>query len=247
MRWWRHRGSFFCDTYGSTELGLGGIMRWWAPGSRPRPCVQGRPFPRAFAVRIVDPSWRDLPRGAVGRILVRASTHFHGYWNGHDTWARHRIDGWWWGGDVGRIDERGELLFLDREDDVVHTATGPIYSLPVEELLLSHPRVMEAAVFARPAADGRGDEAIAWIVPRGWLQRSAISLSRERIQALEAELLEFAGRQLDTPGLAAVKTVALDELPLGATGKLLKRRLRELAVRPVHDDREPALAGGMNQ
>src|SRR5262245_42320228 len=147
--WRRRRGSLFLDSYGSTEIGAGGILQVWVPGSTPEPCIQGKPLPPQFAFRIVSERWEDLPRGEAGRILVKSSTHFAGYWNNHDAWSESRIDGWWWGGDVGRVDAKGRLLFLDREVDVVRTRRGKVYTLPVEEALLADDRVMEAAVFQR--------------------------------------------------------------------------------------------------
>jgi long-chain acyl-CoA synthetase len=229
------KGSVFLDSYGSTEIGAGGIIHLWLPGQTPQPCVQGRPMPTQFGVRIVDQDWRDLPAGSEGRILVRSSTHFEGYWNNHDAWAAQRIDGWWWGGDVGRIDERGRLLFLDREADSVATPSGPVRTLPVEERLLLHPAVMEAAVFARAVDPAAGiGEPVAWVVPKGVLRADQIAAEPDRWRELEKDLLDWAHAG---PGpsatLAAVRVVALDTLPLGVTGKVLKRRLRELTAAPA--------------
>jgi acyl-coenzyme A synthetase/AMP-(fatty) acid ligase len=237
VRWGRHRGSVFLDSYGSTEIGAGGIVQLWFPGSRPEPCVQGKPLPTQFAFRIVDAGWNDLPRGEAGRILVRSSTHFAGYWNNHDTWADGRIDGWWWAGDVGRVDARGRLVFLDREVDLVRGVDGVVHTLPVEEELLADPRVMEAAVFQRttdPAA-GTG-EAVAWVVPRRWLEREEpppVDLAR-----LERDLAARAEERLGVR-LSAVRALPLAELPLGVTGKVLKRRLRELVLAPGREAPAP--------
>jgi len=234
LRWGlsRRRGSIFLDSYGSTEIGAGGILQAWFPGSRPEPCVQGKPLPTQFDVRIVDERWTDLPRGEVGRILVKSTTHFAGYWNDHDAWSQNRIDGWWWGGDVGRLDAKGRLHFLDREVDVVRTRRGKLYTLPVEEELLADDRIMEAAVFQRTAdPGGQTGDAVAWVVPRGWLRRDGPGPSPEELAALRRDLLARANRGCaDGPALAAVETVPLSELPLGLTGKVLKRRLRALAA-----------------
>jgi long-subunit acyl-CoA synthetase (AMP-forming) len=59
--------------------------------------------------------------GRVSTLAGRTLAHFGGYWNDHDSWADHRRDGWWWGGDVGRIGAGGHLVFLDREPDSVRT------------------------------------------------------------------------------------------------------------------------------
>jgi acyl-coenzyme A synthetase/AMP-(fatty) acid ligase len=223
---WGRRGSVFLDSYGSTEIGAGGILQMWLPGSDPVPCRQGRPMPTQFGFRIVDRFWRDLPDGEEGRILVRSTTAFAGYWNDHGRWAASRIDGWWWAGDVGRRDERGRLLFLDREADSVETRHGVLRTLPVEERLLAHPRVLEAAVFrGGDEPDGSG-WAAALVVPKGAVTRADLAALDPGLPALEAELLDRANRDRAGPPLAALRAVALADVPFGATGKVLKTRLR---------------------
>ena len=224
---WLPRGSLFLDSYGSTEIGAGGIMQLWPPGSTPQPCLQGTPMPTQFAYRIVDEAWRDVPAGTEGRILVRSTTAFAGYWNNHDRWVASRVDGWWWAGDVGCRDRRGRLLFLDREADSVHTAYGVLRTLPVEERLLAHPQVMEAAVFqAGRDPDGLG-HAVALVAPRGALKAADLDASGLDRGRLAEELREWANTGRSGPPLAAVRVVGLDEIPFGVTGKVLKTRLRE--------------------
>ena len=227
---WRPRGSVFLDSYGSTEIGAGGIMHPWLPGSVPQPCVQGRPMPTQFAFRIVDESWRDLPAGQEGRILVRTRTAFAGYWNDHERWADSHIDGWWWAGDIGKRDQKGRLVFLDREVDSVRTREGVLRTLPVEERLLAHPKVMEATVFqAGREHDGTG-VAVAVVAPQGAPTRDALAASGIDLPALQSELLEWANQDLSTPRLTAVRVVSLEEIPFGVTGKVRKSVLRESTV-----------------
>jgi acyl-coenzyme A synthetase/AMP-(fatty) acid ligase len=222
------KGSAFIDTYGSTEIGRGGIAHVWRPGSVPVPCLQGKPMPTQFGMRIVDEEWQDLPRLTEGRILVRSTTHFEGYWNDHDTWADSRIDGWWWGGDVGWIDRRGRLFFLDREADSVRTPWGVIRTLPVEEALLAHPAVMEAAVFQRTTDKQTGQgEAVAWVVPKGVLTADDLG-DPDRWTGLEQELRERAAQVVGpAKSVEDIQIVSLADVPFGVTGKVLKRNLRE--------------------
>jgi 3-aminoavenalumate diazotase len=233
------KGSVFVDSYGSTEIGAGGIMQLWTPGSRPVPCKQGKPMPTQFGMRIVDERWHDLPRGSEGRILVRSTTHFDGYWNDHDTWAHFRHGGWWWGGDVGLVGPRGHLFFLDREADSVRTEAGVIRTLPVEERLLEHAAVMEAAVFERTTDHLAGlGEAVAWVVPRGVLTAADLDKIQD-VPRLEADLRAWADEALQAPlRLAEVRLVALESVPLGVTGKILKRQLREQASAQVGAEAE---------
>jgi acyl-coenzyme A synthetase/AMP-(fatty) acid ligase len=229
---WRAKGSLFIDSYGSTEIGAGGIFQVWLPNSDPVPCIQGKPLPTQFAFRIVDEDWSDIPRGQEGRILVRSSTYFDGYWNNHGMWAEGHIDGWWWAGDVGRIDERGRLVFLDREIDSVRTPEGVLRTLPFEERLLSHPGVMEAAVFQADtdAQTGLG-RAVAWVTPRGALTMADMQVLGLDTAELERELLKYTNAVADRVRLSSVHIVPLEEIPFGVTGKVLKRRLREVCSR----------------
>jgi acyl-coenzyme A synthetase/AMP-(fatty) acid ligase len=228
------RGSGFCDTYGSTEIGIGGTMQIWLPGSRPEPCVQGRPMPTQFEIRITDKSWNDVASPEQpGRILVRSSTYFGGYWNAHDRWTASRIDDWWWGGDVGKVDRQGRLHFLDREEDSVQTADGTTFTLPIEERLLEHPRVMEAAVYQYDTDERTGlGKAASVVVPVGWLTEDDVrDVSDQARRALASELLEWASvaRDHEARQLSAVRVVPLSQLAIGVTGKVLKRTLRECA------------------
>jgi acyl-coenzyme A synthetase/AMP-(fatty) acid ligase len=225
------KGSVFVDSYGSTEIGAGGIVQVWGPGSRPVPCLQGKPLPTQFGVRIVDEDWHDVPRGAEGRILVRSTTHFEGYWSDHGTWAANRHDGWWWGGDVGRLGPRGELFFLDREADSVRTESGIVRTLPIEERLLEHPAVMEATVFQGTTDPRTGlGEPVAWVVPAGALTAADVAAMADGgLADMEEQLREWAGTVLPPAQRLEVKVVPLESVPFGVTGKVLKRQLRERA------------------
>jgi long-chain acyl-CoA synthetase len=243
----RKAGSAFLDSYGSTEIGAGGILQIWLPGSAPQPCVQGKPMPTQYGLRIVDEQWRDVPSGEEGRILVDSTSYFDGYWDDHTRWAQSRIDGWWWGGDVGRIDAKGRLVFLDREADSVRTADGVLRTLPVEERLLSHPRAMEAAVFQSGAdpVDGTG-RAVAWVAPKGVLTGADLEkVPHGERTALERELLDLSHDGRQGARLAQVRVVALEQIPMGVTGKVLKRQLRELSERETPTgNRQASQTGG---
>ncbi|TMQ18692.1 MAG: acyl--CoA ligase [Deltaproteobacteria bacterium] len=221
------RGSFFINPYGSTEIGGGAVYYFSVPGQQALPCKVGKPtsgIGGAWQCRIVDKNWRDVPVGQVGRIVLKGEYAPQGYWNNDDLWFENRFDGWTWIGDVGRMDEQGFLYFLDREIDAIATRGGNVYSLEAEEHILAHDEVMEAAVVRRRLpGEAELGEAIALIVPKGYLVRDAALRDWSR---LEADVLAFANARI-APGIAAVRVVALDELPLGVTGKVLKRKLRE--------------------
>jgi len=232
-------GSFFINPYGSTEIGGGAVYYFSVPGQPAVPCKVGKPtsgMGGEWKLRIVDREWRDVPVGQVGRIVLKGEYSPQGYWNNDDLWFENRFDGWTWIGDLGRVDDQGFLYLLDREVDAIATAEGTVYSLEAEEHILAHDEVMEAAVVKRrlPANPELG-EAVALIVPRGYLEPSAAPRDWSR---LEADVLAFVNERI-TPRIAEVRAVALAELPLGVTGKVLKRKLRdaldaERGVRPTH-------------
>jgi len=106
----------------------------------------------------------DAPdAGEVGRIAIRGATLFSGYWpDGHGGPA---ADGWFVTGDIGFLDDDGELHLVDRASETVTVAGFTVYPREVEQVLGLHPGVAEAAVIGVPAAGG-GEEVAAVLVPR---------------------------------------------------------------------------------
>jgi len=239
-------GSFFINPYGSTEIGGGAVYHFSVPGQKAIPCKVGKATSGTggdWKMRIVDKDWRDVPAGQVGRIVLKGEYAPRGYWNNDEQWFENRVDGWTWIGDVGRIDEEGFLYFLDREVDAIKTVGGTVYSLEAEEHILAHEEIMEAAVVKRTLpSDADLGEAIALIVPKGHLEREE---PRRDWSRLEADVKAFANARIAAK-IAEVRVVALEELPLGVTGKVLKRKLREaLDAEPAgasapRDRRDPA-------
>jgi acyl-coenzyme A synthetase/AMP-(fatty) acid ligase len=110
------------------------------------------------------------------------------------------------------------------------TTAGLIRTLPLEERLLEHSGVMEAAVFQRTTEPDSGlGEAVAWVVPRGALTAADLN-NISGIPELELELRAWANELLEPPKrVSEVRAVALESVPFGVTGKVLKRQLREQA------------------
>ena len=88
-----------------------------------------------------------------------------GYWNNPEANARALRDGWLWTGDLGALDTDGFLTLKDRSKDMIISGGANIYPREIEEVLLTHAGVLEAAVVGRPHADW-GEEAIAFVVRR---------------------------------------------------------------------------------
>ena len=172
----------------------------------------GRPY-AGTELRVVDAEGRDLPPRETGEILVRGPTTFKGYWRDPEATAAALRDGWLHTGDAGYLDEDGFLFILDRVKDMIISGGENIYPVEVENALCAHPDVTEAAVIGVP--DARWGEAVKAVVvlkPDSHLQaEDLIAFARERIARYKLpRSVEF-----------------VDALPRNATGKLLRRMLRE--------------------
>jgi acyl-coenzyme A synthetase/AMP-(fatty) acid ligase len=208
----------FYDRFGSTELGWGLMVQVRTLDTPRRDRCMGRPDPLAtFAV--LRPDGTPAPAGEYGLIGVRSPSLTPGYWNDSDTTVRSRLGGWWLTGDVGLQDEEGLFYQVDRAVDVVPTAAGTGYSVLMEELILAElPEIGECAV----VAGRRGDEPVAVVVVR---------LDDPGADLPPGPLLDRVNKALAGAGQPAVTLLEIartdDDLPVGYTGKVLKRRLRE--------------------
>lgn len=172
----------------------------------------GRPY-AGTALRVVDAEGRELPRGETGEIVVRGPTTFKGYWRDPEATAAALRDGWLHTGDAGYLDEDGFLFILDRVKDMIISGGENIYPVEVENALCSHPGVAEAAVIGVP--DERWGEAV-----------KAVVVLKPGTTLQAAELIAFARERI--AGYKTPRTVEfVPALPRNATGKLLRRALRE--------------------
>ena len=179
-----------------------------------KPGTVGQPI-LGVDIRCVDQEGRFVPSGERGEIVIRGPNIMKGYYNRPEATAEVTRNGWFHTGDVGTIDEEGYLTIVDRTKDMIIRGGFNVYPREIEEVLMTHPGVSLAAVIGVP--DERlGEEVKAFVV-----RRPDTALT-------EAELLEWSRDQL-----AAYKYPRLiefrDTLPLGATGKVLKRALKSPA------------------
>jgi acyl-CoA synthetase (AMP-forming)/AMP-acid ligase II len=165
-------------------------------------------------VRIADADDRELPAGEPGEIQVRGPAVMAGYWGRPEATAAALRGGWLHTGDVGRLDDRGYLFVLDRLKDLIITGGSNVYAREVEDVLLRHPAVHDAAVFGVP--DRVWGEAVTAVVVAG----PGDAVGPEDLRAFCRENLADYMRP---------KHVHLAEgLPRNSYGKVLKRELREL-------------------
>jgi long-chain acyl-CoA synthetase len=172
----------------------------------------GRPY-AGTDLRVVDAGGRALPPGETGEIVVRGPTTFKGYWQDPEATAAALRDGWLHTGDAGYVDEEGFVFILDRVKDMIISGGENIYPVEVENALAAHPAVAEVAVIGVP--DSRWGEAVKAVV----VLKAGASLKAE-------ELLDFARERIARYKLPR-SVEFVEALPRNATGKLLRRALRE--------------------
>jgi acyl-CoA synthetase (AMP-forming)/AMP-acid ligase II len=165
-----------------------------------------------------------LPAGQPGEVTIRGANVMAGYWNKPEQTAAALRDGWYWSGDVGRLDEQGYLFLLDRSKDMIISGGENIYCTEVEDALYTHPGVLEATVFGIPSEQwGEAVHAVVVLRPGVELdEQSLIGHCRSRIAHYKA------------PRSIAFST---EPLPKSGPGKVLKRELRA----PHWADRDAAI------
>jgi long-chain acyl-CoA synthetase len=198
--------------YGMTETNAYGPQNIGDDYVR-KPSSAGRTVP-IMQVRVADEEGREVPRGEVGEIQFRGANLIRGYWNKPEATADAFIDGWLHTGDLGRMDDEGFIYVEDRAKDMVIRGGENIYCAEVEAAIYEHPSVYEAAVFGVPH-DRLGEELVAAVVARDG-------------ETLDAdELRRHVGERLAAFKVPSKVVLVDGQLPRGATGKILKRELRD--------------------
>lgn len=210
---WRDRGVGVVQGYGLTEASPGATM---LRGADPADRLGSAGTPCFFSdVRIGGFGLGPPRRGEPGEILVQGPNLSPGYWGqAAATEAAFRADGWLRTGDLGRMDDDGYLYVVDRVKDMFISGGENVYPAEVEQAVYSHPAVAEVAVIGVP--DERWGE-----VGR------AVVVVRHGETLDEAALLEHLEGRLGRYKIPRSVTF-VDELPHNASGKLLKKRVREL-------------------
>lgn len=209
-------GCGFCQQYGMTET-TGTIVYLppedHDPAGTPRMRGAGIPLP-GVELKIIDEDGKELPRGEVGEVATRSHLNMKGYWKLPEATAETiSEDGWLRTGDAGYMDEDGYLYIQDRVKDVIISGAENVYPAEVESAIYGHPSIAEVAVIGIPD-DQWGEAVKAIVVPKPGAsidEQDIIAFARQRIAAFKAP------KSVDV----------IDELPRNASGKILRRKLRE--------------------
>lgn len=211
IRTYQKRGLVFSQGYGMTETSPG-VLFLGSQDSVRKAGTAG--VPHFFTdVRVVDDRDRPVGPGEKGEVLVAGPNVMRGYWGRPEETAQVLADGWFRSGDVATVDHEGYVQIVDRVKDVIISGGENVYPAEVELALSAHPDVAECAVIGVPD-DKWGEVGKAIVVPT----------SDEH--ADEAELLAYLRERL--AGYKVPKSVTFTtELPRSATGKVLRKALRE--------------------
>ncbi|MEV5914139.1 acyl-CoA synthetase [Streptomyces chartreusis] len=199
----------FYNCFGQSEIGpLATVLAPDEHKGRMDSCGRSVLFVDA---RVVDEDGKDVPDGTPGEIVYRSPQLCEGYWEKPEETAEAFRDGWFRSGDLAVRDAHGYFTIVDRVKDVINSGGVLVASRQVEDALYTHEGVAEVAVIGLP--DERWIEAVtAVVVPRG--------------EVSETALIDHAREKL--PHFKAPKRVVfVDELPRNASGKILKRELRD--------------------
>ncbi len=182
----------------------------------------GKPFDHV-SLRIVDPDNGEIaPQGAVGEVWLRSDQNMLGYWQKPDETAAVLTDeGWLHTGDAGWVDPEGYLFLHDRIKDMIVSGAENIYPAEVENVVFAHPAVADVAVIGVP--DDKWGETVKAIVVRS---PDVAPDGLDRDQDLASDIIAFARDRL-AHYKCPTSVSFTDVLPRNATGKVLKRELRE--------------------
>lgn len=170
----------------------------------------GLPFPSTL-MRVVDEEGQPVAAGTAGEIQIQGPQVMKGYYNRPEDTAEAIREGWLCTGDIGVMDEDGYFRIVDRKKDMVLVSGFNVYPNEVEDVLVSHPKVLEAAVIGVP------DETSGEVV-------KAFVVKRDK-SLTEAELIEFCRGEMT--GYKRPKHIEWrDELPKSNVGKILRKDLR---------------------
>ncbi len=215
QRWEEITGHKLIEGYGLSETTAPTHIN---PPHRPKYGTVGLPLPFTEA-RIVDPNdpGKELPIGQSGEIAVRGPQVTKGYWRNPDATRRAFHDGWFLTGDIGKVDEEGYFSIEERKKDMLKVSGFSVFPAEVEAIMYRHPAIAEVGVVGVPDPY-RGEDPLAFVV-----------LKPEAKGTVSAEqVIEWCRTNMSV--YKAPRQIRfIDALPKTASGKVLKRVLREQA------------------
>lgn len=208
-------GAIITEGYGMSEtsnvLTINPIYTLRKPGG------VGLPLPDND-IRIVDieTGMKDMPAGEAGELIAKGPTIMSGYWNNPEETANVMRDGWLYTGDIGYIDHDGHVFIVDRKKDMVLASGFNVYPREIDEIMYTHPKVLQACAFGIPDPK------------RGETVKVAVVLKPGE-KMTEEEVKDFCRKSL-SPYKVPTDVAFMNELPVTAVGKVDRKRLRQMEM-----------------
>jgi long-chain acyl-CoA synthetase len=208
-RWENLTGVPIIEAYGLTEASPSIACN--IPNGTHRRGTIGIPIP-STQIKIVDEKNQEVPPGQPGHLLVKGPQVMDSYWNNEEETEKVFIDGWLQTGDIASISFDGFIKILDRKKEMINVSGFNVYPNEIENAMLNHPKVLEAAAVATWEKDGRE-------VVKLYAVKKDTSLT-------EAELIQYSSNWLTN--YKRPKYIEFrDSLPKSNVGKILRRVLQE--------------------
>lgn len=206
-------GATIINVYGLTETAPLATSNPW--GGVIAEGTVGVPLPGTDA-RIVDleTGEKEMPVGEAGELILKGPQVMTGYYNRPDETAKVLRDGWLYTGDIAAFDAAGNITILDRKKDMIIASGFNIYPCEIDDILYSHPKVLEACAIGVPD-EYRGETVKAYVVPRPGetlTEQDVIDFCREKLAAYKVPK----------------KIAFIDAIPKSAVGKILRREMKAL-------------------
>ena len=197
------------EGYGLSETSP--VATFSDPDRDPRPGSIGVPV-WGIQLKLIDDEWNEITdAGEVGEIAIKGHNIMKGYYNRPEATAEVLRDGWFRSGDLGRRDDEGFYYIVDRSKDMIIRGGYNVYPREIEEVLMTHEAVSLAAVIGVPH-ESHGEEI------------KAVVIRAEGAGVTEDELVAWAKEQMASFKYPRIVEF-VDNLPMTATGKILKREL----------------------
>jgi acyl-CoA synthetase (AMP-forming)/AMP-acid ligase II len=170
-------------------------------------------------IKVVDEDGDEVPSGRPGELMYRSSWVMMGYYKDEEKTGEAMEDGWFKSGDLGYIDEDGEVRLIDRKKECINTGGEKVFPLEVEEVIHQHPKVDDVCIIGVPDEE--------W----GATVRAVVQLKKDE-QAAPEDIIGFCRDKL--AGYKIPRSVVFaDELPLSPVGKVLRQKIREMYGGPA--------------
>jgi len=199
------------DAFGQTEMTPVTSFRFdWNPDD-----IKDRSVGKSIVdVKVVDSKGNELPHGEVGEIMYKSSTVMKGYYKDEDKTSEVMKDGWFTSGDLGYVDEDGEIRTVDRKKECINTGGEKVFPLEVEQVIAENEKVDDVCIIGVPDEE--------W----GNTIRAVVVLKKGETMEPQ-EIMDFCRGKI--AGYKIPRTVVFaEELPFSPVGKMLRQKIREL-------------------